>query len=125
MAFLSIEESFEAYKSFETEVQSSQSEVSQKIYVTIFKSKVAAGGLINSVRKQPIIVFSLPDGKELPKRRWTKEMKILAKDYANEFPVPDPHKTFTLFGKIFFAIVILGILVGSGMLIYHMAFGAS
>ncbi len=54
----------------------------------------------------------LPNNKEVPKRKWTPEMKAKALEYTQEYPILDYGKTFTTFGKVFyslFALMVIGI----------------
>ncbi len=112
MAILRITESFENYKEFETNLEFSNNGITEKLYVVLYKRKADVAGLAKRIEKKPVVVFLLSDSKEVPKRKWTKEMKAKAKEYAQEFPVSDAGKKLTLGGKIFyssFGIVILGL----------------
>lgn len=122
MAILRVEESIEVYKELDTLIEFSRKDVSGKLSVLICKKKIATGGMINTVRSKPVIYFVLPNDIEVSRRNWTPEMKLKAKEYAHEFPVPDPGKKFTLFGKMFYSAFALGILVAIGAVLYFAVF---
>ena len=112
MPIIGITESFENYKEFESNLSFSTNGTPEKLYVVLYKREVNLAGMVKRIEKKPLVVFLLPDNTEVPKRKWTPEMKSKAAEYTRDFPVSNYGKKLTLFGKIFYAafgILIAGI----------------
>lgn len=123
MPLLSVSQEHNLYQEIETQLVSPYSKVKETFIVGLYRIIIKTGFLENT-KKKPIVVFFTQDGKEVPKKDWTHEMKNAAKQYEKEYPVPNAGKKYSLLGKIWFSVAILGLIAAFAAIFYGIVFKA-
>ncbi|GAA3523132.1 hypothetical protein GCM10022393_42360 [Aquimarina addita] len=124
MPIITVTERKECYKEFGSRLVSPYSDVNEPMTVGLYK-RIITTAIIQNIKKKPIVVFYLQiDGREIPKRDWTHEMKKSAEQYAKDYLVPDAGKKYSLLGKILFSFASIGVLAAGASIFYILYFFA-
>ncbi|WP_298319249.1 hypothetical protein [uncultured Aquimarina sp.] len=123
MPIITISEHLEHYHTLKSKFISPSSKMEVLMEVCLYK-KVINTGLVENVKKKPVVAFYTTTNRtEVPKRDWTQQMKQAALRYAQEYPVMDSGKTYSLFGKILFSTTIIGVVGAFALIFYLVYFG--
>ncbi|WP_299221822.1 hypothetical protein [uncultured Aquimarina sp.] len=124
MPIISISEHLEHYHTLKSKFISPSNKMEALMEVCLYK-KVISTGLVENVQKKPVVAFYTTTNRtEVPKRDWTQQMKQAALRYAQEYPVMDSGKTYSLLGKILFSTATIGVIGAFASVFYVLYFSA-
>jgi len=122
MPIIHISESIELYKEFENKFVSPYNTNRVLIKVQLYR-QIISTGLVENIKKKPLVIFYFAsDGKDIPKKDWTHEMKQSATQYELDYPVSNAGKKYSLFGKILFGSTGIGLTIACAAIFYLLYF---